>query len=658
MYGDGAGLNSRLLQIRGNRALGSFGPVSRLYLPFLALFLLAGRDFVSGFTSVVAFGDSYTDVGNLPSSPPDYWNGRFSNGPLWIEYLAVSQGFAFNGVTDFAVSGSEAEDLGTQIGNYPGTSDSANTLFAIWSGNNDFANHLDLGTSDSAWNQQINYVVSSLKEAIDLLYQKGARNLVLFNQMDLTKTPAIRNHYGSTFQNYLRGKINSLNSNLANVLPNVLSSHPGLQIYYIDIYSDFNYLIANYGYYGFATATIDALDDPNLADTTFGGPGANYVFWDSQHPTTKTHNLISDWVNAALPAVQPPPTLSVNVAGEGPYAAPTTLQLNAVVDPKGWSVGSVDFFANGQTIGTSTNGPYSILWNVSSAGNYAVTARVNYGSGQTVTSDAVSVTVGASQTGSPLPKPWNQADLGAVGQAGSAYYSNDGTYTVLGSGSDIWGTQDAFHFVYQTFIGDGSIVAKLTGIQNTDGYAKACVMIRASLDPGSANAAEIFTPSAGPGFQARTVADGETTYTPGAGGAVPYWIKLERSGDVFRGYSSVDGSTWTLTDTATVPMSGTLMAGLGVTAHNDSVLNTSMFASVWVGSGMDTPPRLSIGRTNGLVQITLTGTAGATYELDASADLSAWTPISTNATSHSSTQITDPQSNTLARRFYRAVLVR
>jgi len=39
--------------------------------------------------------------------------------------------------------------------------------------------------------------------------------------------------------------------------------------------------------YGFTVITNGALEDPNLTDKSFNGPGANYVFWDIIHPTTK-----------------------------------------------------------------------------------------------------------------------------------------------------------------------------------------------------------------------------------------------------------------------------------------------------------------------------------------------------------------------------------
>ena len=78
-----------------------------------------------------------------------------------------------------------------------------------------------------------------------------------------------------------------------------------------------------------------------------------------------------------------------------------------------------------------------------------------------------------------------------------------GAFTVSGSGADIWGTADAFQFVYQPLTGDGQIVARVTTVPNTDPWAKAGVMIREDLTAGARNAAVLVTPSNGVAFQRR-----------------------------------------------------------------------------------------------------------------------------------------------------------
>ena len=86
-----------------------------------------------------------------------------------------------------------------------------------------------------------------------------------------------------------------------------------------------------------------------------------------------------------------------------------------------------------------------------------------------------------------LPSGWSNQDIGSVAVAGSASVSN-GVFTLAGSGADIWGTADQFHFAYRTLTGNGSIVARVATLQNVDQWTKAGVMIRASLTPGSRHA--------------------------------------------------------------------------------------------------------------------------------------------------------------------------
>ncbi len=186
--------------------------------------------------------------------------------------------------------------------------------------------------------------------------------------------------------------------------------------------------------------------------------------------------------------------------------------------------------------------------------------------------------------GGTLPGGWTSQDIGGVGLAGSAGYSG-GTWTVKGSGGDIWDNADAFRYVYQPLNGDGQIVARVTSVSNTDAWAKAGVMIRQSLTTNSAHAMVVVTPGNGVAFQRRTSAGAVSDHTAGARVTAPYWVRLVRSGSIFTAYSSPDGATWTQIGTATISMTATVYIGLTVTAHNNSALNTSTFTNVSVTSG-------------------------------------------------------------------------
>ena len=62
--------------------------------------------------------------------------------------------------------------------------------------------------------------------------------------------------------------------------------------------------------------------------------------------------------------------------------------------------------------------------------------------------------------GGPLPSPWSDQDIGAVGTLGRGSFLT-GTFIERGSGADIGGSADAFHYIYQPLNGDGKIIARI-----------------------------------------------------------------------------------------------------------------------------------------------------------------------------------------------------
>jgi len=76
---------------------------------------------------------------------------------------------------------------------------------------------------------------------------------------------------------------------------------------------------------------------------------------------------------------------------------------------------------------------------------------------------------------------WTSADIGTVGLPGSMTLQDSTTYSVSGSGADIWNAADAFQFVYQTLAGDGQVTTRLVSAPKSDASAKSGVMIRESL---------------------------------------------------------------------------------------------------------------------------------------------------------------------------------
>jgi regulation of enolase protein 1 (concanavalin A-like superfamily) len=187
---------------------------------------------------------------------------------------------------------------------------------------------------------------------------------------------------------------------------------------------------------------------------------------------------------------------------------------------------------------------------------------------------------------SVLPGGWTAGDIGGPGRPGSSLYDPAaGTWTVAGSGADIAGLADQFQFVSQGFPGDGSLTARVTSVQNTDPWAKAGVMFRASADPGAVFADVMATPGNGVIFQWRDTPGGPTDKFQVTGLHAPVWVQLVRAGNAFRGYYSTDGVNWIqIGSSHTVVMSATALVGLPVSSHNNGVVNTATFDNLSINA--------------------------------------------------------------------------
>jgi len=336
----------------------------------------------------------------------------------------------------------------------------------------------------------------------------------------------------------------------------------------------------------------------------------------SSHKNTVLCTATMDGVSLKGQVNVPNVAMTSPVSGAS-YDAPATINLTAAATAgEGATVKQVDFFAGTTLVWTATAAPYSVDWSGVPAGTYILTARLLDTLGGMVTSEPVTVTV----TNPGLPLPWQTGDVGSVGQAGSASYLN-GLFTLKGAGADIWGTTDAFRYVYQTLNGDGQIVAQVSSLQNINGFAKAGVMIRGSLAANAPHAMVDLTAGYGAEFSRRTTSGGSTTVTSYRGPAAPYWVKLVRSGSTFSAYVSQNGATWIAIGSATFSIPATAYVGLVVSSHNASLLCAATMESVAVTGVVNVPT------------VSLTSPAdGANYTAPASIPISATATGGTGAT--------------------------
>jgi RHS repeat-associated protein len=267
--------------------------------------------------------------------------------------------------------------------------------------------------------------------------------------------------------------------------------------------------------------------------------------------------------------------------------APTTGPVGTLVTITGSNFGA--------TQGSSTVTLNGTTAPVVSWANTSITATVPSGA----SSGSFSVTVdgtpasSSSFTVTPLPLGWSDGDVGSVGVAGSATYSN-GLFTVKGAGTEIYGTADSFNFAYQSLSGDGTIVARVISMSANSASAAAGVMIRETLSAGSTNAKSAFWPAYSAFyFDARTTT-GSSTAEPGeVRAAIPYWVKVVRSGSTFSGYVSPDGNNWTqMGSSETITMAQSVYIGLAVTSANTSALATATFDNLSVSTPTAAAPAI------------------------------------------------------------------
>ena len=152
---------------------------------------------------------------------------------------------------------------------------------------------------------------------------------------------------------------------------------------------------------------------------------------------------------------------------------------------------------------------------------------------------------------------WLCADIGDVGARGNALggasnFSNS-VCIVRGGGSGIDGTNDGFHFLYQSCADQARITVHLLNQSTPNASAKAGIMFRETLASSARNVALTMNPAGQLVLQSRS-SIGHSSKTHGAVPAtLPCWLRLVRKGNAFVSYHSTDGITWAPIGSVSIP---------------------------------------------------------------------------------------------------------
>lgn len=256
-------------------------------------------------TRLVIFGDSLSDTGNVddltvgivPGAP--YWQGRFSNGPVWVESLAAAVGapaplFSRDGGTNYAHGGARTgsgfvqfliPNVGTQINSYlnNGPDAAPGDLFVILAGGNDFFD----GQTNPAT------PVANLQGHLTTLAANGADRFLVVSLPPLGQTPGALGSPDEAVFDALTVQFNDLYADLLDDLATSL----GVTIHRLDGHGLMSAFLDDPGAYGFTNVTDPAYDEGS--GTIVPDPD-DYLFWDDLHPTTAGHDLVGARAAARL----------------------------------------------------------------------------------------------------------------------------------------------------------------------------------------------------------------------------------------------------------------------------------------------------------------------------------------------------------------------
>jgi len=326
---------------------------------------------ITPFNSLYCFGFSWTDT-QAPIHncylyslcPSCYWQGRYSNGPMWPELLSTNLGMVYVAANNYAVCGATTADELDQVTSYFRVpTKPASSLYALWVGGSDFFQayppdgfgygYVPL-TNVIAWNQLVQTMIRNNSNAVYRLYSKGARAMIFENQNGTNDTDIAA--LGTGGAQLLEGYLEQLNAGFATAMGSFARTHPDVRFLTVDMFTKFNGFFQNPAAYGFTKTTVSVLSDTNLTDKSFTGPGADYYLWDDLHATSKFHKLMASWHFEAL-TKSILEKLDITITGGSP-----NIQMNHLLIGRDYTLQSSTNLSSWQDIQTFTAAAGTNWW--------------------------------------------------------------------------------------------------------------------------------------------------------------------------------------------------------------------------------------------------------------------------------------------------------
>jgi TolB protein len=188
-----------------------------------------------------------------------------------------------------------------------------------------------------------------------------------------------------------------------------------------------------------------------------------------------------------------------------------------------------------------------------------------------------------AQTSASLGIFQSHADVGTVLHPGSAQYDAlQHTYTLTGSGENMWYSSDAFQFIWKQVSGDVSLTADITFPENGGNpHRKAVLMFRQTLD---ADSPYVDVALHGNGMTALQFRDarGAATHDVESNISAPHRLRIEKRGDFVYLFLAAAANEPLRPSGASIklPLSGSFYVGIGVCSHDKDVVQKAVFSNV------------------------------------------------------------------------------
>jgi outer membrane lipase/esterase len=301
---------------------------------------MSGSGWTLTYSDLIVFGDSLSDTGNVARltggfiPPPPYYEGRFTNGPNYIDYMAAAlshdavpylaggDNFAFGGARTSLRQQDPSFSVLGQVALYQASGRAADphALYVVFAGSNNLVDVVPQVASQpngsAIGTQAVQRTIGDIAQSLNTLKGMGARHVLVPNAPNLGLVPQVMNQGPQT-----SAVATALSQSFNFTLETVLNGETALDIKRLDTFSLLNKVAADPASFGFSNATSPCYSGNVTSfyqsSSVCSSPNL-FLYWDGLHPTTAGHALLA---NAAINAVvvNPEPAtwtlLSLGLAG-------------------------------------------------------------------------------------------------------------------------------------------------------------------------------------------------------------------------------------------------------------------------------------------------------------------------------------------------------